>query len=123
MREPINDLSPAARELVGRIEKAPAHEVSALVRNGDHEQTFGELRGFIASVRERFGVPGSLELDRDRLAQAIPNATPERVRAFSSGFSRAEFIASRVVTVQQANTLQMTQDNQHSQSKGRSFEF
>ncbi|RWG87164.1 hypothetical protein [Mesorhizobium sp.] len=81
------------------------------------------MRSFIASVRERLGVPGSLELARDRLAQVIPNATPERVQAFASGFSRAEFIASRVETVQQANTQQMTHDNQHSQSRGKTFEF
>ncbi|MCA1370272.1 hypothetical protein I6F15_23145 [Bradyrhizobium sp. BRP14] len=30
MREPVNDPSPAARELAARIEKAPTHDLGAL---------------------------------------------------------------------------------------------
>lgn len=98
MREPVNDLSPAARELVARIERAPAHDLGALVRTANRQPALAELRRFIATVRERFGVPGSLELDRDRLAQAITNATPERLEAFTAGFSRAaQSIVSRSI--------------------------
>ncbi|WP_181149626.1 BID domain-containing protein [Ensifer aridi] len=123
MREPVNDLSPAARELVARIERAPAHDLGALVRTANHEPALAELRGFIATVRERFGVPGSLVLDQDRLAQAITNGTPERLEAFTTGLSRAQSIVSRVEAFQQANNLQMCHDQQHSHDKGKTFEL
>lgn len=123
MREPVNDLSPAARELVARIERAPAHDFGALVRTANHQPALAELRHFIATVRERFGVPGSLELDRDRLVQATTNATPERLEAFTAGFSRAQSIVSRVEASQRANNLQMGHDQQHSRDKGKTFEL
>lgn len=123
MREPVNDLSPAARELVGRIEKTPAHELGAVLGSGNHGQALSELRGFIANVRERFGVPGSLELDRNRLTQAIPNASPERLEAFTAGFSRAQFINSRAESFAQANTLQVAQGHQQGHERGKTFEM
>lgn len=123
MREPVNDLSPAARELVGRIEKTPAHELGAVLGQGDHKQALTELRGFIANIRDRFGAPGSLELDRDRLSRAIPNASPERLEAFTAGFSRAQFIVSRAETFEQANTLQAAHSHQQGHEQGKTFEM
>ncbi|UZD72167.1 hypothetical protein [Brucella sp. JSBI001] len=123
MREPVNDLSPAARELVGQIEKTPAHELGAVLGQGDHKQALTELRGFIANIRDRFGAPGSLELDRDRLSRAIPNASPERLEAFTAGFSRAQFIVSRAESFEQANTLQVAQGHQQGHERGKTFEM
>lgn len=117
MREPVNDLSPAARELIGRFEQTPAGQRTNMIRTADDSQAFGELRSFVAGLRERFGVTGSAELDRDRLAQAIPNASPQRVEAFTAGFTRAEQITTTVQAAQQANTMQMTQDRQHTMGK------
>ncbi len=88
-------------------------------RQGDHKQALTELRGFIANIRDRFGAPGSLELDRDRLSRAIPNASPERLEAFTAGFSRAQFIVSRAESFEQANTLQVAQGHQQGHERAR----
>lgn len=117
MREPIDDLSQAARELVGRIERTPADHLGTLVRSADDQQAMGELRRFVASVRDRFGVPGSNELDRDRLAQAIPGADQQRIEAFASGYAKAEQLVTTVQAAQQAQKIEMSHEQQ--QVRGR----
>ncbi|RAL96045.1 hypothetical protein DOU54_20020 [Agrobacterium sp. MS2] len=106
-----------------RSPRSPAHELGAVLGQGDHKQALTELRGFIANIRDRFGAPGSLELDRDRLSRAIPNASPERLEAFTAGFSRAQFIVSRAESFEQANTLQVAQGHQQGHERGKTFEM
>ncbi|RUV04210.1 MULTISPECIES: Ti-type conjugative transfer relaxase TraA [unclassified Mesorhizobium] len=119
MQEPVNDLSPAARALVGRIEQTPADRLASLVRTADDSQALAELRSLVATVRERFGAAGSHELDRDWLAQAMPGADQQRIEAFAAGFKRAEQIVASVQAAQQAHRIQMGHEQQHNLGRGR----
>ncbi|ASY61386.1 Ti-type conjugative transfer relaxase TraA [Sinorhizobium sp. CCBAU 05631] len=118
MREPVNDLSPAARALVGRIEQTPADRLATLVRTADDSQAYAELRSFVATVRERFGAVGSHELDRDRLAQAMPSADQKRIDAFAEGFKRADQIVTSVQAARQAHGVQISHEQQHNLGGG-----
>ncbi|HHV70709.1 MAG: Ti-type conjugative transfer relaxase TraA [Stenotrophomonas sp.] len=117
MREPVDDLSQAARELVGRIERTPADRLGTLIRSADDQQAMGELRRFVETVRDRFVLPGTNELDRDRLAQAMPGADQQRVEAFAAGYAKADQLVTTVQAAQQAQKIEMAHEQQ--QTRGR----
>lgn len=123
MREPLDDLSPAARELVGRIENCPAERLGALINTADDKQAFGELRRLVQGTRERFGIENSNELDRDRLARALPEVSEQRIDAFIEGYSKADQLTSRVQAAQQGHeiSLRHEQSNEHEQERGAGF--
>lgn len=123
MREPVNDLSPQARSLVGQIENAPSHEVAALMARGEHTSALQELRGFVEDVRLRFKGQGSKALDQDRLSQALPNVPPEKIQAFSAGFARAEAIESRIGAIEQASSQAHAQTHAQTHSVSKGYEI
>ena len=110
MREPLADLSPAARELIGRIERCPVEKLSGLIATADDKQAFGELRSLVDGVKERFGVGNSGDLDRDRLSRAMPEVSEQRLNAFIEGYSKANQLTSTVQAAQRGHEISLRQE-------------
>lgn len=123
MREPLYDLSPAARELVGRIENCPADQMSKLIVSADDKQAFGELRRLVEDTRQRFGIENSSDLDRERLARALPDVSEDRINAFAEGYAKADKLTSKVQAAQEGHEISIRheQANSHTQERGEGF--
>ncbi|MBP8939282.1 MAG: Fic family protein [Agrobacterium sp.] len=115
MREPIAELSPEARDLVARF---AADRLNFSVSTTD-EKSIRELRSYAGTMQARFAMSDG-EIDKQRLAQALKDAGPERIESIAGIVQNARSVVARTDAISHGQSRAQSQIQSHDDGPGLS---